>query len=82
MSESIFDTYREFDKIVCFNYSDEEICFMEDVADKAFKDLDWEIASNLNWNSAEQMSVEDVYNEIYDQDDDEWDFPDPPEFLS
>lgn len=72
-SDSIFDVYHEFNKIVTFNYSPERLCLMDAAAEKMFVDLDWEIAENL---------MNENISEFYDQENDEpWDFPDPPEFL-
>ncbi|MFI5405101.1 MAG: hypothetical protein ACHQ1D_01170 [Nitrososphaerales archaeon] len=79
MSESIFDVYEEFDKIILRSYSPERICLMENAAEKMFEDLDWEIAENLEWDSTGEF--DERIDLPYDQEED-WDFPDPPEFLS
>ncbi len=78
------NVYEEFDKIVLENYSLEKICLMNEAADRMFYELDVEIAENLEWDSTSEFgkSVEDVYDELYqnpyDQEMD-WDFPEPPE---
>lgn len=67
----------EFGRIVFANYSDTEICMCEYLADELMKDLDVEIADNLEWDSRGEFDPK--INVPYDYQI-EFDFRDPPEF--
>jgi len=66
------NTYEEFNNILLRNYSIEQLCLLENAADRMFVKLD-DAQADLEW--AERNSDSNV---PYDFESD-WDFPDPPD---
>ena len=77
--------YQEFDKIILRSYEPQEIEACEEWADEMFWDLDYEIVSNLETNleGSSNFSISaDVIPYDFERDmGEDWDFPEPPEFL-
>ena len=75
--------YQEFDKIIVRSYEPEEIEACEDWADEMFHDLDFYVGTGLEINSASSNFSIDADNIPFDfeKEVEDWDFPDPPEFL-
>lgn len=75
----------EFMQIVHRSYEPEEIEACEDWADEMFRDLDCETADNLTWDASRNFSLTSNHDEVpydWEREIEDWDFPDPPEFLS
>ena len=74
--------FQKFRDIIEFNYSPEEEMELDDEADKLMENLDYQ--NSKRYADPEILGFDEngeFDRKIYDQDED-WDFPDPPEFLS
>lgn len=73
----------EFMEIVSVSYTEDEIDACENWADELFWELDFDYSGKLTWNSSDNFSVS-VKDDIpfdWAEEIEDWDFPDPPEFL-
>jgi hypothetical protein len=78
--EESFNSYVEFEKIVEYNYDPSLRNFMENEARKLFMDLDYARAEELLWENDSDSDENVPYD--FDKDNlEDWDFPNPPEFL-
>ena len=72
--------FQKFRDIIEFNYSPEEEEILDDEADEIMKGLDYQ--ADKRFADPDNILYDGEFGpSLFDQDDEDWDFPDPPEFL-